>query len=437
MKRLITIILIFSTLCLTACNNQTVETSISTSQSEHTDTFSTPKTEENPETTTQGTVEENRHPEIPGPLKNQIVGIGTTSFLELPSRILFSATLSKDVPVNDEYRGTSSDYLVYYSKADGEIYINCFDPLCEHKGCSGVGSLFLGSSQFFIGDRFYEISPLGEIESFSFDGTDRRIEFDAGYGDYEGAPPWGRNRLAYDRYIYIDFLTENEEYHTLRYDTETQTMEDMTEKTGNYILPLYAYNGEIYGRDVKGLAIKTDQSLSYIKEAYNVYSTGSYNCSWGSCMVGLAKGRDEETGRMTKTMGIQSYDIETETYTLLTNETIGHTVSQVVLADENYYYFFAKEPVYIGLSHQETAVYNQTGGKIYRINHDGSDCICIYENPGLRITDLYIYENTVFASACRLGLYSNIAQTWDWSTYIGKINEDGTIESLEWVEVIA
>lgn len=435
MKKFWSLIFVFCLLFCTSCHQEYESTSSFYVMSEQTQGMTTQSTD-----TTQAISEQTERPtdaDVPEDLKGKIVGIGTNRFLELPSRILFSASLSPDYPVNDEFWGTSSDYLVYYSKADGEIYVNCFDPLCDHYGCSGVGSVFLGSGQFFIGDRFYEISPLGEIESFSFDGTDRRKEFDAGYGDYEGAPPWGRNRLAYDRYIYIDFLTENEEYHTLRYDTKTRTMDDMTEKTGNYILPLYAYDGEIYGRDANGLAIKTDRSLSYVKEVYEVFDTGGYRLSFGSQMVGVARGKNAETGRMTESLGIQIYDMKTGEYTLITNEAIGHTVSNVVFADENYYYFFASESVYIGISHQKTPVYNRTGGKIYRIKHDGTDCACIYENPNLRITDIYIYENIVFAGACRLGVYADIAQTWDDSVYLGTMDEDGMIESLAWAEVIS
>ncbi|MBQ7308894.1 MAG: hypothetical protein IJW87_01835 [Clostridia bacterium] len=441
MKKIIAMLMLSAMLVsFASCHADKTEDTSSTSPSMQ----ETEQTESTASQTTyseaQSTSEQTEHPghtEKPSRPEKQIVGIGEGAFLELPSRILFSATLSPDTPVNDEFWGTSSDYLVYYSKADGEVYVNCFDPLCEHYGCSAVGSVRLGNSQFFIEDRFYEVSPLGEIESFSFDGTGRKKEFDADYGDYGRVPPWGRNRLAYDRYIYIDFLTEAEDYHTLRYDTKTQTMEDMTEKTGNYLLPLYAYDGEIYGRDANGLAVKTDLSLSYVQEVYEVYQTGGYDLSLGSKMIGVAKGKNTETGRMTETLGVQIYDLETEAYTLLTSEQIGHTVSRVIFADEDYYYFFAKESVYIGVSHQKTDVYNYTGGKIYRMKHDGTDCVCIYENANLRITDMYIYENTVFASACRLDVHAGIAQTWDYSVYIGTMDENGMIGSLAWVEVIS
>lgn len=440
MKIFLALFFAFSLLFLTSCHQGASASASNTLQTENTSSQTT-ETTQTVETTTQKIPEQTETPfpsEISEHLKGQLVGIGTNkSFIELPSRILFTATLSKDYPVDDEYWGTSSNYLSYYSKADGELYVSCFDPLCDHYGCSAVGFVSVGSSQFFIGDRFYEISSLGQITSFSFDGTDRRLEFDAGYGEYLGVQPWSKNRLAYDRYIYIDFLTENEEHHTLRYDTETKTMEDLTEKTGNYILALYAYNGEIYGRDANGLAIRTDLSLSYTKSTKEVYEMGSYDLSLGSRMIGIAKGKNEETGRMTELLGIHIYDMETEEYLLLTNEQLGHTVTKVLWADETYCYFFVREPVYIGISHQKSEVYNYTGGKIYRVKYDGTDCTCIYENPNLKITDIYIYENTVFASACRLDIHAGIAQTWDSSTYIGKIDENGMIESLEWAEVIA
>ena len=48
-------------------------------------------------------------------LKDTIIRNGYSNFIDLPSRILFE-----------------SDYVFYYSKADGKAYVYCFDPLCDH-----------------------------------------------------------------------------------------------------------------------------------------------------------------------------------------------------------------------------------------------------------------------------------------------------------------
>ena len=196
MKRLITIILIFSTLCLTACNNQTVETSTSTNKTEQTETTSASQTTESTQTSgttsatqeslsSETTTEKTEIPEIPkgyeipAELQDKIIKKDNLTFLELPSRILFSHYLNSGEWVGDYYDIEGGQYLSYYSKADGEVYINCFDPLCEHSDCSAVTGF--SDNTFFIDNRFYEIYPFGQIVSYYFDGTDKRVDIDLGF----------------------------------------------------------------------------------------------------------------------------------------------------------------------------------------------------------------------------------------------------------------
>ena len=92
-----------------------------------------------------------------------------------------------------------------------------------------------------------------------------------------------------------------------------------------------------------------------------------------------------------------------------------------------------------GKSKSQNDVHNNYGGKLYRVNHDGSDCICIYDNPAMYFYDnsIMIYEDTILIYASECGMKNGYAQIWAEGVYIGTINEDGTIDSLEWVEVIA
>ena len=452
MKRLIATIFILSTIFLTACNNQTTETSTSTNKTEQTESTSVSQTTENTqtsettfstqeslssETTTEKTetTEVPQGYEIPAGLQNILVGVQQLNlFAELPSRILFSHSLDKGKWIGDRYQYNGGEYTVYYSKADGEIYVNCFDPLCDHTSCSATSHGIGGSQQFFIDNRIYELSPWGEILSYNFDGTDKVIELDLEYEFRSGLPsPWGANHIAYGQYIFIERMMENEELHTFRYDTKNKLLEDLTEKTGFYIMPMFAYNGEIYGQTRDGLYIKTDISLSYVKETENYYEDGLYTLSSGSCFIGIARNKEDSAS----SLGIQIFDIQTGIKTVITNETIGHTVQTILYADENYYYFLANAPVYIGKSRSKNDIYNLSGGKIYRVNRDGTNCICIYDNKGMTFNSMIVYEDTVIVSASEIGVHGGIAQTWANGMYIGEINEDGTIDSLEWVEVIA
>ena len=439
MKKTIAIFLILSTLCLTACQNQTVETSTSTNKTEKTETTTTTtqtsettsatKESQTFETTTEKTEipETKKGYEIPEELKNKIVQKSFLNFVELPSRILFSHSLKKGYWAGDRWLSIGGEHTVYYSKADGEIYVNCFDPLCEHRNCSSTRAIG-GMDQFFINNRFYNLDPFGQMISYNFDGTDMKVEL-----DLEQMDPWGVYSIAYDKYIFSVRVMENEEYHVFRYDTEKKIFEDLTEKTGNCILPIFAYNGEIYGQTTNGLPIKTDLSLSYVKETENYFADGVYTLSAGSCFIGIARNKEDSSS----SLGIHIFDIQTGIKSVITNETIGHAVQTILYADENYYYFLANEPLYIGKSRSDNDIYNWCGGKIYRVNRDGTNCICIYDNKGMTFNSMIVYEDIVIVSASEIGVHGGIAQTWASGMYIGEINEDGTIDSLEWVEVIA
>ncbi|MBQ8496831.1 MAG: hypothetical protein IJ489_05165 [Clostridia bacterium] len=130
--------------------------------------------------------------------------------------------------------------------------------------------------------------------------------------------------------------------------------------------------------------------------------------------------------------------MKTNEKTLIPTDTIGHEVFRVIYADENYFYFLANEWFLIGKNGNHD-LYNQSSGKIYRINRDGTNCICIFEDQNIDFqkSPIAIYEDTVLVYAREIGMINGIAQTWNTGIYIGTINEDGTIDSLEWVEVIA
>ena len=453
MKKIISILLILLILCLTACNkNIEDDTSVSEKQSEQTESTSISQTTETTKIqtsdttssiqetqTSETTTEKTEIPEIPkgyeipAALQDKIIQKGNPTFIELPSRILFSHYLNSGKWVGDRYQIDSGRYLSYYSKADGEVYINCFDPLCEHEDCSANGGA-MGPNSFFIRNRFYMlINYEGQMLSFNFDGTDTKVE----YVLEDDSLAWKSNNIAYDKYIFIQTLLSNGEKHTFRYDVETKAMEDLTGKTGNYIEPWFVYNGIIYGYNADGLSIKTDLDLSYEEETEYLYGKAFYDLVSGHRLIGVAYGDESNADGFTSYIGIQTYDMKTGTETLISNETIGKEVSQILYADENYYYFLADDQIYIGKSRSNHDMYNNYGGKIYRVNRDGTNCICIYDNKGMTFNSMIVYEDTVIVSASEIGVHGGIAQTWANGMYIGEINEDGTIDSLEWVEVIA
>ena len=181
MKKLFALLLALSCLFLTACNNGPADSTLGTGTSTDTGT-----------TNSQNPVQPNEME-----LKDKIIYNVNQEFIDLPSRILFY----------------QNGQIYYYSKADGQAYVYCFDPLCEHMDgyclADPINMEFAVlelNSTFFINNRFYITTSSGKIVSFSFDGMDRKIEYDAGYD--VNANAWSPNSSAFGKYIYISLRAD-------------------------------------------------------------------------------------------------------------------------------------------------------------------------------------------------------------------------------------
>lgn len=437
-KKSFVILLVLTPLLLTACNNQPLETSNSASRTEQTESTGNYQTTENTqtsETTVTGETtnktenpNENQGYQVAKELKDKIVPYGANqSFIILPSRILYTHRLAEDKLIGDRYSVTSNSYLCYYSKADKENYVYCFDPLCDHKKCSATSVLV--SMTTYCNGSFYAIN-LKELYSFSFDGTEKK-KIDL-HEDFEGYTFWGID--SYDIYVYIEAVTQTGEKCFLRLNTEISEIIALTEKNINID---FFYNGKIYGyRD--GKQIRCDLSFENIEE-YD-FPFLQYNLVEDHIFIGVETETVMENGQYIDCYyGIQTYNFETKEEMLIPTDVIGHEVSEILYADENYFYFTANEPVLIGKSFisPENDSYNYSGGKLYRVNRDGTNCICIFNDPKIEfLGSAMIYEDIILVHARECGLINGKVQTWNESIYIGTIQADGTIDKLEYIEVI-
>jgi len=425
MKKLFAFLLACMMLFLTACNQ-------------------TP-----PNETTTGNPQNQEQPKDPA-LKDTIIKDSYDDFIDTPSRILFVNPMSPN-------------YTFYYSKVDGKAYVYCFDPLCSHEGgClanpqdfKSVFSFYLDRT-FFINNRFYSVTTYGQIYSFAFDGSDIKIEYGEESYTIDAILPdgtreegninfnlWSPNFRVYDKYIYIPiYADENGNPRILRFNTETKEMEDLTEKTGNCILPDFFYNGEIYGREFPiGDYYKTKLDLS---EAELVDSFPVVGQFYGSVFFNFAYERiDSKNG---KYLGIKSYDMKTGETKIITNEMLGlEEANQCVVAavDENYVYFYPYKQIlvgtYINTKGQEKKRYKYNEGKLYRVKHDGTECTLIYDNPNFEFTsrEAVICGNQIIIEGKE---YSVGADGYVVCTsrgmQVGTIGEDGKIEKFEPIELI-
>ncbi|MBQ2988137.1 MAG: hypothetical protein IJD59_03440 [Clostridia bacterium] len=403
MKKLFALLLAFSCLFLTACN-------------------------QNPADSTTGTGTGTGNPQNPVTpneleLKDTIVSNITRDFIDLPSRVVYEQGM-----------------VYYYSKADGKAYVYCFDPLCEHNdgyclanpsNMETIGFSF--GYTFFINNRFYYHTGFGQIISFAFDGTDKKIEYDAEYdNDAIFGNPWG-HCMAVGPYIYIDlrsYASEDGKAHTLRFNVETGEMEDLTEKTGNYISPSYFYNGMLYGYNSTPGYLKSDLNLNSCEEIEQLYSS---RFSSGSRFLRIVCEQDGIAK-------ISAYNMQTEA--LETYEIPGlEKSSNIICVDDEHIYFYQKEIIYLGdrWYKDELKPYNKTNnGSIYRINLDGTGLVCIYEEDEFEITgqEAVIAGDKILIEGHNIRIRDNQVETWDSGVLVGTIGADGKIDELKPVEVV-
>jgi hypothetical protein len=155
-------------------------------------------------------------------------------------------------------------------------------------------------------------------------------------------------------------------------------MEDLTEKTGNYIYPSFFYNGMLYGYGQGIERVKTDLDLTYCEEIEQLYTAKFFSGSRFLRIVcdqdGIAK--------------ISAYNMQTEA--LETYEIPGlEKSSNILCVDDEYIYFYQKESIYLGdiwYKDELKPCYKTNNGSIYRVNLDGTGLVCIYEEEDFEIT---------------------------------------------------
>ena len=437
MKKLFALFFAFTLLFLTACNtNPPVGTNAdgSTISGKPTDGTSGKPSSGSTGKPSSGT-DETFYWDWRETMQDQFVNRGGTDMIGLPSRIVFQAAI-----------GDGPKLTYYYSKADGNAYVYCYDPLCDHTKYTCLGNpqkAHTGwnfSSTVFVNKRFYLVDIYGKIYSFAFDGTDKKLEYDAGYL----ARVW-RGPIAYGPYIYIDSKAE-ETPHTLRYNVETKKMEDLTEKTGNYIYPHYFYNGVIYGVGIYGMVdtfFKADLDLNTV-EAVSSAIIPIDQCS-GNIGVGVATKERESINDPVKKIGISFYDIETGEQRIVAKEDLGLDYYPVfVAATEEYLYFCNPESVYLGTviierSDGSTIEKNATkgSGKLYRMNKDGTNIVCVYDNPEYELNrNVVIYDDKIVMQGRYMKVENKETKVWGGPVQVATINPDGTIGEFVGVEVL-
>jgi len=376
-------------------------------------------------------------------LKDTIIMDKFNWFIETPSRILFS-------------KSVVFGYTYYYSKVDGKAYLYCFDPVCDHSGGKCLANPwdkgetipeFPFHCTYFINNRFYTATVYGQIYSFAFDGSDLKIEYgptsftqeELNTQQFNWSPQFG----VYDKYIYILMnADENGNPRTLRFNTETKEMEDLTEKAGNAIFVYFFYNEEIYGLNAKlrtwikaDLELKKMEPIEALPISMHFFGSVFYNTAYD----------DPTDYKNRKTIGIQAHDMKTGKTVIFSNEMLGVSTGynySVMAVDKNYIYFTQNTETstlvgtITGSNGTVRKVYTWDTGKLYRMKHDGTECTLIYDNPNFEFPsealisgDKIILEGNEFSFKDGNVVYNECMK-------VGTIGPDGKIEKFENIELV-
>ena len=81
---------------------------------------------------------------------------------------------------------------------------------------------------------------------------------------------------------------------------------------------------------------------------------------------------------------------------------------------------------------------DENEGKLYRVKHDGTECICVYDNPEFEFKsgEAVICDGKIILDGQYVGVRNGVAEAWDNGMKVGTIGTDGKIEKFENIELI-
>jgi hypothetical protein len=144
-------------------------------------------------------------------------------------------------------------------------------------------------------------------------------------------------------------------------------------------------------------------------------------------------------------IGIAFYNVETGEKTVLTNEELGlGYCPNIYYVTDEYIYFTDWERVFIGTFVMERNngtvakedVYSGNG-KFYRMNLDGTNVVCVYENPEYTFSeDMMIIDDKVIMQGQYLKVENGQKIFWGGPLQVATINPDGTFGEFVAAEVL-
>ena len=196
---------------------------------------------------------------------------GTT--IEEPTVVHYASSLAHQAIEMKSRVLLMADYgqLWYYSKADGESYPFCFNPLCPHTAQANCPSILFNASLVSASQAYYNeynnrvyIARGQQIYSASFDASDVRLECSLGETgkietdlNYRMKNNYIYNLTAHENYLFF-LYNNNETGHSqiMRYDMNKRVLKEMTSARDEWALSYVLASGYIYVRALEDNIVK-------------------------------------------------------------------------------------------------------------------------------------------------------------------------------------
>lgn len=432
MKRIVCIFVVASLFFLVSCG----ETSIMPPEGTDATTIVTDAAEQATEATTKNNI--STTPKI----NNKFVHVLSRS-IETKSKVL----------INADVTGIST--LYYYSKADGEFYPFCFDPLCNHKGKSCIGTLLADYERasikadhvFFIDDRFYFVSGK-KIYSCSEFATDLRVEL-----TFDFKPYWFGNDGNYLLFTYLD---DDGGINNIAYDLNSKKLTNMSEKMAekekslDAVLYTYAYNNKkLYMAAYKNVNKYTlpGELNVYVEGDFEGWYVADYEFNSFSKTDNVPPisytFKSDDGNVEVKNNGETSFDIiyykfDGTVEKIAEKVAVEHHPIPLYLTD-NSYYFWEFDPVVIGYTYDiifnsKNPRKNNSNGKLYRLDLKTGEIKTVIDDLSIDAFNIIYIDEELHFGLMTLQLYmveDEYIKTKGGLLYQFKIDENGNFVDLE------
>ena len=80
---------------------------------------------------------------------------------------------------------------------------------------------------------------------------------------------------------------------------------------------------------------------------------------------------------------------------------------------------------------------NKASGTLYRMDRDGTNIVCVYDNPEYELgLEAIIYDDKIVMKGQYIKIEDGQLKTWGGALQVATINPDGTIGEFVGVEVL-